>query len=380
MALVAVSLPAPSWTITTRITSFSSLSALKSPMFGKIRRVAGTLRHTAGRARDRIGRKGLILLYHRIASDEIDPYRLCVSPHRFEAHLQMLQDIGRVVRLSEMAESVREGRITDRSIAVTFDDGYQDNYYTAKPLLEKYGVPATVFMTTGSIGRDREFWWDELERIFLRPGQVPPQLELELDGARHSWTFETTSVFSREESRRYRQWTFLDDETPTERHAALRDLHALLQGLPSDRRMHMVDTLLDWAQAGRYVRSTHRALDAEEVREMAKDGLIEIGGHTVSHPALPAQEIGVQREEIARSKATLEEWLGRPIIGFAYPYGYHAAETVAEVKAAGFEYACACGSLAVVARSDMHRLPRVDVGDWSDDAFERVVSRYLKRW
>ena len=69
--------------------------------------------------------------------------------------------------------AVSGGDVPSAGVVVTFDDGYADNFHNAKPLLERYEIPATVFVTTGYLQDQREFWWDELERILLQPGTLP---------------------------------------------------------------------------------------------------------------------------------------------------------------------------------------------------------------
>jgi peptidoglycan/xylan/chitin deacetylase (PgdA/CDA1 family) len=72
-------------------------------------------------------------------------------------------------------------------VAVTFDDGYADNLLNGKPLLECYDVPVTVFVTSGYVGAGREFWADELERLFLQPGTLRQELCLAIKGRTHQW-------------------------------------------------------------------------------------------------------------------------------------------------------------------------------------------------
>jgi len=104
--------------------------------------------------RSRFRPGGLVLLYHRIADadDAVDPFSLCVSRRHFADHLEILQRFATVVSLEEMWLAAREGRLPPRSIAVSFDDGYADNLYNAKPLLEEYGSPATVFVVAEAVG------------------------------------------------------------------------------------------------------------------------------------------------------------------------------------------------------------------------------------
>ena len=97
------------------------------------------------RARNAFFPGALILLYHRVGEPELDPQLLSVSRRNFEEHLQVLGKF-HTASLNSLLSSAR----TRRSwVAVTFDDGYADNLWNAKPLLEKYAVPATVFVSVG---------------------------------------------------------------------------------------------------------------------------------------------------------------------------------------------------------------------------------------
>ena len=67
-------------------------------------------------------------------------------------------------------------------MALTFDDGYADNLINAKPLLERYGIPATVFVASGYVGAKDPFWWDRLQHVFLEPGVLPRKLGIAVNG------------------------------------------------------------------------------------------------------------------------------------------------------------------------------------------------------
>jgi peptidoglycan/xylan/chitin deacetylase (PgdA/CDA1 family) len=323
------------------------------------------------------GGRGVVLLYHRIADEVSDPYGLCVSPAHFEQHLQHVREAGQPMSLTEMIRSLRCGAVPDRAICITFDDGYIDNLDHAAPLLQQYDVPATIFVTTGRGGRDREFWWDELERVFMQPGVLPERLDLDLDGQLRSWSLGTAVRYTADDQARCRGWHLNDEDSPTPRHTAFREVYHAIRPLPVAARTAAMDRLLAWAGLQSVdVRHTHAVMEARQVADLARDGLVQIGAHTINHPDLPSQDRATQRVEIDSSKHVLEEWIGAEVSGFAYPYGLYNDESVDAVRASGFDFACAGDHQLVRRRADPLLLPRIDVPIGSGDA----VARLLRRW
>jgi len=106
-----------------------------------------------------------VLMYHRIVPvlPEHDPFGNCISAATFERHLRWLARRGFVstplAALANSCDHDREGRrvALRRSVAITFDDGYQDNYLHAWPLLKRYGFTATIFLVSDAIGGDNSF-------------------------------------------------------------------------------------------------------------------------------------------------------------------------------------------------------------------------------
>jgi len=128
--------------------------------------------------RSRFVGEGLILGYHRVADVARDTYSLCVTPQHFAEQLQVLHKYTQPISLRQLAKGLLDGNLPKRSVVVTFDDGYADVVDYAAPLLERYQIPATVFVSTGYVGR--EFWWDELERIVLSAAVLPDELSLDV--------------------------------------------------------------------------------------------------------------------------------------------------------------------------------------------------------
>src|SRR4051812_45419166 len=123
-------------------------------------------------------------MYHRVATPGSDPWDLAVSPERFEAQMAHLRRRRTPLSLAEFMRRLEAGDLPCDAAAVTFDDGYADNLINARPRLQRHEIPATVYLVSDAVGSDREFWWDELARMFLdEPVRMHGTLELP-DGER----------------------------------------------------------------------------------------------------------------------------------------------------------------------------------------------------
>lgn len=337
---------------------------------------SGKLSRTVRRIQKRLASKAVILMYHRVAEVELDPWGLCVTPQHFASHLEVLQKYARPISLQQLTQAHRAGNIPHRAVVVTFDDGYADNLHNAKPILERYNIPATVFITTGHIGSQREFWWDELDRVLLQPGKLPEKLCLEINGSPQKWELGTAEEYSKEDYQRDRDrkaWEAL----PGSRLAFYYSVWQQLQSLPAQVRQQAQDEILSWAGADATARPTYRSLVLEEIHTLGQGGFVEIGAHTVTHPFLSVHSVAVQREEIQQSKAELEKLLAHPVTSFAYPFGDYTEETVPLIPEAGFACACSVVQDRVWWQSDCFEFPRFGVENWTGEEFHKQLTRWF---
>lgn len=331
----------------------------------------GRIRIGAEKILGRIRPGVVILLYHRVIDLPSDPLLLCVTPEHFAEHLEVIARFNRQLKLRELSASLRNRKVPTGSIVVTFDDGAKDNLYNAKPLLERHGIPATVFVASGYTGTGRELWWDELDRLLLAPEDLPEKLTLTINGSIFEWEF--SHIKEQTQSGDDNRWSVLKDAAPGSRNGLYRSLHQLLRPLSPERRNDVIEQLRAWSGRGAVGRRTHETLSADEIRELEKDGLVEIGAHTVWHPVLASLPEVEQTAEIVQSKSDLERIVEQPIRSFAYPYGTLAdynRGTVNIVRNAGFECACSNYTGVIHGWTNRFELPRFVVQDWDGDTFE----------
>ena len=276
---------------------------------------------------------------------------MSIAPRAFREQMGHLREHYHPMPLDALVAAIRDGPAPPGSIAVTFDDGYLDNYTEASPVLLEFGVPATFFVTTERLNDDYEFWWDALEGVLLASGSaVPRELRISLpDGLR---TFATGSR---------------DDRMAA--HLAI--YHALV-GSPAGARDEAIDALRRWSGGPALISLASRRMKAAEIVALAAREGHAIGAHSVRHLMLPRQPAEVQREEIEASRRTLEMLLARRVSAFAYPFGAYSEETIDLVRAASFEMAVTREEGLSTRGTDLLRLPRLEVtpqnvaqfGDW----------------
>ncbi|MCB0628219.1 MAG: polysaccharide deacetylase family protein [Saprospiraceae bacterium] len=326
----------------------------------------------ANRLRERTAAKGVILMYHRVERPEVDPWALAVTPGHFAEQIALLKKVAQPMSLAALSRAHRQGKIPERAVAITFDDGYADNLYSAKPILEQYETPATVFVTTANTVSQREFWWDEWERICFANEPLPKQLQLEFRGRSRSW--ELGEAIHRQDAGGMPPW-----EAPAGTRLALYySVWQELQQLGVSEREDALDQLKSWAGLDTGARSSHRPMSPDELRVLVAGGGISLGAHTVSHPLLSAHSPRLQKNEIENSKAYLENILGHQLTEFSYPFGGYNKHSVSLVQKAGFNCACSTKEATVWKWSNRFLLPRFTVQDWGEAVFESRLMRWFE--
>ncbi|MCE9591937.1 MAG: polysaccharide deacetylase family protein [Planctomycetes bacterium] len=339
----------------------------------------GGLRSLARRVRNRWRRAAVVLLYHRVTTPDSDPQLLAVSPAHFDEQMAALRRVAQPLSLAELVDAMEHDCVPRRAVAVTFDDGYADNLTQAAPILRRHGVPATCFVAGSAIDGTNEFYWDELEAIFLQPGTLPDQLKLSIGSARFEQSLGEFSVYTPADSARHHGWS-LEQADATPRHQAYRLLCGLLRSVSLERRDTIIDDIRRWSGRSSTVRPTHRTLTASELRTLAHDKLIEIGAHTANHAMLSSLDPAAQAEEIRSGSRRVADVLGRGVNTFSYPYGSrHSYDTgtSAIVRDAGFRCACSNFPGRTDARTDRYQVPRLLVRDWNGDHFERQLREWF---
>jgi peptidoglycan/xylan/chitin deacetylase (PgdA/CDA1 family) len=311
-----------------------------------------------------------ILMYHRVASETHDPWDLCVTPEHFAQQLEVLQGRVHCVPLTDLARRSRQWPRRVR-LAITFDDGYRDNLLSALPILERFQLPATVFVVSGSIGSGREFWWDTLERCLLRPERLPATLELTVAAGTRSWSVEPDT------SGNSAGWRAAQSDVCTPRQRLFVAIWQLLLGLGSEERDRVLSDLARWSGVSLLAPPERLPMTLEELRQLARHPLIEIGAHTRGHPPLPNLSPATQREEIAASRDELQCMVGDRVTTFSYPYGRHDRTSAAIVRELGFELACTSRSAPMTAAAGRWTLPRLQVTDQSGPAFSSWLNHFF---
>jgi peptidoglycan/xylan/chitin deacetylase (PgdA/CDA1 family) len=344
--------------------------------------IPGRLKYYVKRVHQQVSPRAVILMYHRVIDLPADPQLLCVSPRRFAEHMQVLARIGGTMSLSHLAADLGRGQLGKSRIAVTFDDGYCDNLRYAKPLMQRYGIPGTVFVTSGYVASQQAFWWDELQNLLLRPGPLPHRLDLRPHGVSVEWRARNWPDYGAAEFSQFESWN-ITSPPPTERHELYIALHRAIRPLAQARRDEVMRFLYGWAHYTPAPPAANAPMTAAELQRLVDGNLIEVGAHTATHPVLSQIPVKDQEGELGTSRKALESIVNRPVTSFAYPYGGiadYTPDTVEAVRRTGF--LCACSNFPALVRqnADTFQLPRYIVRDWSGEVFEQRLREWMLEW
>jgi peptidoglycan/xylan/chitin deacetylase (PgdA/CDA1 family) len=310
------------------------------------------IRQGARWVRSRFSSGAVVIGYHRIAEDANDAFSQCVRPQYFAEHLQVLKKQANPITLDELPQYLHSNTLPPRSVVITFDDGYADNLYQACPLLAQHGIPATFFITTGSLGK--HFWWDQLAWLILDTPNLQDELSIVVNGQTASWSL-----------------------SGQDRNVILIAIYRRLLHMTDKSRVEVMAQLYrQLGGNGWQPMNSGRALTAEELGELATGELVSIGAHTVSHPVLTSIPQESQRYEIERSKLDLEAILGRRVSAFSYPNGAGSEATKTLLQQNGFDIACSSFNDVAHRGSSPLWLPRF----WAQDQGGSEFARWLNHW
>lgn len=261
----------------------------------------------------------LVLMYHRIlpANDErikLEEPGMYVTPETFQKNIEILRPLFEFVKLSEWLDKRQKNLpLPAKACAITFDDGWADNYEFAYPVLQKTGVPATIFIVSDMIGTNTRFWPERLAAIVTSISTEQPE----------KWSIPELKWLRCAKT----DYKFLKFAPSREE---ITQLIAHAKQLPDQE----INVRLDRIKSKLELKYTSRSpslLSWSQIKEMIDSGLIDAGSHTCHHTRLNSQTpIEILTKEIVHSKRVIEQQLGKPITIFCFPNGDYS-ETALEL-------------------------------------------------
>jgi len=329
------------------------------------------------RLKKKLANKGVVLMYHQIATLACDPWQLAVSPENFEAQLSILSKDFMVVSLDEMIQNLKGFPLGKRMIAITFDDGFRDNYHTAAPLLEKYKLPASFYIATKLINSDGMFWWDMIQLLILYTEKLPGVLDITISEKPFHFELDSESILTDSLRNEISKWNY-ELSIPNKRVELYYRIWEQLKPLSTTERDDVLKELKSWVGETYSSPESSGVMNAAQLQALSKNLLFTIGAHTVNHPALAMQTREEQIFEIKQSKNMLEGWLNKEVNSFAYPYGNYDSMTLGLIKESGLQNAVTTAEKPASRYSGVFELPRYQVKNWNGDEFYKQVSKWLK--
>lgn len=261
----------------------------------------------------------VILMYHSIVKDPretADGIGVSQPSRAFELHMRVLVKRFQPVTIEQVARfATGESSLPAHAVAVTFDDGFRDNYDVALPILTRYGIPATFYILVGAVDSGVPPWYCRIRWAFSRT------LKKEWTDPERGKSFSLSNPASKQDALNL-AWDMGAAKSGSGQEAFVRSIEADLE------------KSLPFAEAA--------MMSWDQVRALRRAGHIA-GAHTMTHPNLAhvtAQEV---EREVSESKAKLEAELQEPIEHFSYPHPaldpQWSAATAETVQSAGFRSA-----------------------------------------
>ena len=266
----------------------------------------------------------LILGYHRVLPSTHPEFYavqpgMRVRPETLRMHICELKKHFDIIDINQWVEAAKRGRnLPRKSVALTFDDGWVDNYEYAFPILKEESVPATIFLVSSLIGTSQHFWPERVIRL--------------LDKAASSGSSEAKAFYG---------WLESIVGIDVGKHVLCEefkdDVISCLKRLSDEQ---IIDQLRQLSFLENSLSSSQQLMDLQQLKEMSGSGLVSFGAHTRHHHRLvKISDDDLLYDEVVNSRSELEKILGIDVLGFCYPNGDYNDKSVALVKDS-YEFSC----------------------------------------
>ena len=298
-----------------------------------------------------------ILMYHGVVAKPLSVPDWCfIEENVFQRQVQYLKKHFEVLPLYDAVKNLMEGKVRTPTVVLTFDDGFQNNYDIAYPILKNERIPAAIFLTTGFVDTNETAW-------FCRLNQALTETSLSF----LVWHGQT-----------------LDLSSPLKRGQALVVIQKWLKTLPQPELMVELEGVT--RELGYNIsepislHSPFRMLNSDAIREMVGSGLIEFGAHTHSHAILSCLTKKNKREEIIQSVSAVSQLTNYPCRLFAYPNGQkqdYDQESIETLKECGIQFSVTTNSGSNQENAHPLELKRYGVGAGITHAYFQVKVHHL---
>lgn len=281
----------------------------------------------------RFRRRLIILNYHRAYGDNLRPQIEYLRRHYRVMHAEAALE--QFYQTSKEAKALTTGPLP---LALTFDDGYYDNYTYAFSLAQKLRVPITIYLIPGYLEEGGYFWWQEGARL----AHHAQEEYVELDGK----SFHLSNPSERGALAQAIDAKARNAHSVAERETFLAHMGQELS-VPPDAVPEQGSLPMTWS----------------EVSEMAKSEWVSFGAHTMHHPLLAClTDADELRYEVSQCRRVLEQHLGHPVRTFVYPIGkfeQFGEKGLKAVQAAGYEWAMTTVEATNTPQTDHYLLGRL---------------------
>ncbi|MBW1667343.1 MAG: polysaccharide deacetylase family protein [Deltaproteobacteria bacterium] len=251
-----------------------------------------------------------IINYHRVGDDS-DIFLDKLDTKTFERQLHYIEERFEIIPLSELAQLLKVGSQGSNYAAITFDDGYKDNYTQALPILRKHGIKAAFLPITDVLDRESMLWVDEVRYMIHHSDE------------KEIWWGE-------------KQFSLV---SPVEKDKTVNRIVSSLKSSDTGDGINELRESCGCEAPHDLIESLYMSWD--EVKEISEEGHL-IGSHTLSHPDLTKPSLKEARREVVESKKRLEKELEVEVDMFAYPFGASNEETERLIESSG--YRCGLGT------------------------------------